>query len=295
MKKIKEISCFIFILFLASIASAEVIGEATFDKRKTVLKVVNKKNVVSTQNAFLKPKKGNKFAAVQVIIDNRNSTKDINISPISFNLKDKDGYVYSYSMTASIEPKLSNGTLDAGDILKGWLTFEVRSSVNINSMKIKYSGFMENSPWIPLGKEAATKTTLTSKSNARAAVINRNDIIIVESAKENVKTNSSFMGPKEGNKVIAIQVIHDNRKSAQPVTSTLMHYKLKDSEGNKFSAGFVSHVEPRFTGGTIESGSFINGWISFEVPAATKIENLRFRYEGIMAKSGWIQLSRLKQ
>lgn len=126
----------------------------------TVKIVAVKDNVVSDKD-YTKPDAGNKFVSVQIVIDNTKSENEWQVEPDKFKLKDAEGNIYNtessmLSASGITQPTLKSGSVDGGDLVKGWITFQVGSAVNVKSLKIRYedSGFMSEtavkSGWIGL-------------------------------------------------------------------------------------------------------------------------------------------------
>lgn len=66
------------------------------------------------------PDPGNVFVTVLVRIE---ALGDVSYNPFYFDLRDGDGFEYTH--TIGRDPSLSSGDLAAGDIVQGWLTFEL--------------------------------------------------------------------------------------------------------------------------------------------------------------------------
>ncbi len=118
-------------------AKSEKSAEALVENSQVIIKVIGVKNFVSGESVFLKPEPGNKFAAVQVIVDNTNGTEDWEVIPSYFILKDSENntYIQNYYF---VRPTLNFGIIDNGEMAKGWVSFEIPADLDIKSLKLRY-------------------------------------------------------------------------------------------------------------------------------------------------------------
>lgn len=136
-------------------SSAQYLIEGT----SITVKVVAVKDNAVAGSEFMKPAAGNKFVSVQIVMENIKGVDEWAVKPDKFKLKDAEGSVYDTEnslMGAVTQPTLKAGILDIGDLVKGWITFQVGDAVNIKTLKIRYedAGFMSatavKSGWINL-------------------------------------------------------------------------------------------------------------------------------------------------
>ncbi len=80
----------------------------------------------STGDDFFKPDAGNTFVVVDVTIKNTSSKEQEVSSLLQFSLKDSTGQQYSETITTEGTPP--DGKIEAGDQLKGQITYEVPKS-----------------------------------------------------------------------------------------------------------------------------------------------------------------------
>lgn len=143
-----------------TIATQQKTAEALIENTQVVVKVVAVKDNVVPVNDYTKPDEGNKFVSIQIVMDNAKGKDEWSVKPDKFVLKDDEGNVYeakealtSFGIT---QPTLKSGIIDGGDLVKGWITFQVGNTVNLKSLKLRYedSGFMSESTvksgWIAL-------------------------------------------------------------------------------------------------------------------------------------------------
>lgn len=128
-------------------------AEALVEKSQVIIKVVAVRDLVSGVNEYVKPKEGNKFIAVQVVVDNTNGVDDWEVIPDYFKLKDSENNTYDPPYFVLIRPALVNGIVDEGDLVKGWITFEIYKDIDIKTLRLRYeyNGFATDnykSGWI---------------------------------------------------------------------------------------------------------------------------------------------------
>jgi hypothetical protein len=114
-----------------------------------ILKVVAiRQNSADTRG---EPSKGTKFVSIQIVADNSKGTEEWDIEPAALKLKDVDGNVYEVELFTSVaEPTLKSGVIDAGDRVRGWVTFQVGVSIDVSSLRLRYEGTLSKSGWITL-------------------------------------------------------------------------------------------------------------------------------------------------
>ncbi len=93
------------------------------------------KNYTSS-NQYIKPDDGYRFLAIMVNVENT-SEGPASYNSWYFSLKNEDGVEYD-SGYADIEPDLNSGTLQPGKKAKGYIVFEVPTSVKTSQLELIY-------------------------------------------------------------------------------------------------------------------------------------------------------------
>lgn len=88
-----------------------------------ILTVLNAGEYVS-KNAYLKPKDGMKYYAVEVEVENVGQKPNA-YNPMYFKLVDANSYSYNMSYMGGKEPALQSGDLQPTKKTRGFITFEV--------------------------------------------------------------------------------------------------------------------------------------------------------------------------
>lgn len=141
-------------------AAQQKTAEALIENTQVMVKVVAVKDNAVSANDYIKPDEGNKFISIQIVMDNTKGEDDWSVKPDKFVLKDDEGNVYeakeTFTSSGATQPTLKSGVVDAGDLVKGWITFQIGNNVNLKSLKLRYedSSFMSESTvksgWIVL-------------------------------------------------------------------------------------------------------------------------------------------------
>jgi hypothetical protein len=110
---------------------------------------------VTINNEYDKPDKGYRFIAFDIFIDNSDGNSDIKLDYIYklFEIRDSNGYSYrtDYNDFDKIKPVLLNDTtLESGDILRGFLTFQILENVSLYDLRIRFRSEKIQSGWIDI-------------------------------------------------------------------------------------------------------------------------------------------------
>ena len=198
------------------------------------------------------------------------------------------------------EPVLGSSDVESGDIVKGWLTFQVSEDTDIETLKLRYIAFSKKSGWMNLSGEVASPqeviekpaiTTEDTSGSAQSIIEGIGTMIKIVDMEDEATSDNEFLKPKKGNKFIAIQVLFDNTNGNANVTANPLFFKLKDTEGNEYAVEFMGAKEPTLGSSEIEVGDIVKGWLTFQVSEDADIETLRLRYVAFSKKTGWINLS----
>lgn len=87
------------------------------------LSVVNVKRTSDSGNQFIKPKEGNEYLIVEVVIENEGRDKTP-YNPMYFKVKDGEGFEYNVTMLM-LDNDLKSGELAQGEKARGLVPFEI--------------------------------------------------------------------------------------------------------------------------------------------------------------------------
>ncbi|MFA3784223.1 DUF4352 domain-containing protein [Melioribacteraceae bacterium 4301-Me] len=137
---------------------------------------------------------------------------------------------------------------------------------------------------------------LSTVSNAQleSSISGSKAVFKVVKIVDNYVSENQFVKPDEGKKYIAFEIVVDNTKGSKSITVPSMMIKLKDKEGYEYSIDMISAmIKPSFEG-TADAGDLTRGWIGFEVPKSTKLDDLKIAYRGFADKTNWLELKKFK-
>lgn len=106
---------------------------------------------IVSNNEFIQPEDGMKFVGFDIFIDNEKGKSDISLNLFlgSFEIRDSEGFTYTPSIWDVVEPKMDvNGTIEKGDILRGWITVEVKKNAVLTDLRIRLNTARTKSDWI---------------------------------------------------------------------------------------------------------------------------------------------------
>lgn len=121
---------------------SKIAAESVIEGTDVFVKLAAVKDNAVSANEYAKPDAGNKFVSVQIVLENK-SDGEWEVKPDKFKLKDAEGNVYETESSVSglsevTQPTLKSSIIDGGDLVKGWITFQVGSAVNAKSLKLRY-------------------------------------------------------------------------------------------------------------------------------------------------------------
>jgi hypothetical protein len=276
------------------------IGQAKIEKTQAIVKITTIEDDVSSDNQFVKPKEGNRFIAIQILLDNTDGNGNVTANPLFFKLKDTEGNEYNVELMGTKDPALGSSEVEVGDIVKGWITFQIPNSLDIEAMKLRYVAFSKKSDWINLSGEATppqeevekpVAKTEETEGKAQSVIEGIGTVIKIVNIEDEATSDNEFLKPKDGNKFVAIQVLFDNANGKDVVTANPLFFKLKDTEGNEYNAKLMGAKEPALGSSEIDVGDIVKGWLTFQIAEDIDLEALKLRYVAFSKKSGWINLS----
>ena len=126
-------------------------GESPISGTKAVVRVLAVKDNAAPATEYEKPDANKKLVAVQVIVDNRAGTEDIDVSGLNFKVKDEEGGVYDVSLSdSSDQPTIKSGSVESGELVKGWITFELPVAVKTVKLRLRYELADRKTAWIQM-------------------------------------------------------------------------------------------------------------------------------------------------
>jgi hypothetical protein len=240
-----------------------------------VTEVSNADNI----NDFLKPKEGNTYLVIGVILENVTRDKTP-YNPLYFKVKDAEGFEYNTALLAP-DPALKSGELAKGEKVRGNVAFEVQKTgqgfiVSYEPLVI-FGGYepikvdLSQSGTAGRAPEATAPPAESSGTSGAAQVGERHEsggIALTVTEVSKTKVVNDFLKPKEGNTYLAIGVILENVTRDKTPYNPL-YFKVKDAEGFEYTASFVA-PDPALKSGDLAKGEKVRGNVAFEVSETAK-------------------------
>lgn len=101
-------------------------------------------------------------------------------------------------------------------------------------------------------------------------------VISVVNIQDPYKSTNQYMEPKQGNRLISVEVIYVNNSGDKTIDYNPFDWKIFDNQGYNFETGFTDSKEPSLNSGTLNPGGKVRGWITFEVPNGSKEFKVQF-------------------
>lgn len=146
-----------------------------------------------------------------------------------------------------------------------------------------------------IGKRSQAGTMPAQAATTQSSISGTKAIVKVLAVKDNAAPATEYEKPDVGKKLVAVQVLVDNRAGADDLEVSGLNFKVKDDEGGVYDVGLSdSSDQPTLKSGSVESGELVKGWITFELSSAIKAGKLRLRYEYVDRKTAWISMPNSK-
>ncbi|MCW3085836.1 MAG: hypothetical protein JWP12_3202 [Bacteroidetes bacterium] len=102
-----------------------------------------KSSEYKTNNEYTQPSEGMRFYCINVEYSNPTSDLILDANPLQWKLYDSEGYAYEMAIADSKEPELKMASINPGNKLKGWITFEIPKDAK--PVKVQFQPDMVNS------------------------------------------------------------------------------------------------------------------------------------------------------
>ena len=197
-----------------------------------------------------------------------------------FEIQDSDGYVYSPGgASADVGPSFGSGELSAGQIVRGWVVFELPESARLVSVlaqpevfgpRISIADFADDQvgnlvsqslPPVPLPPSSPVAIGTTVESGGSSYTLNA----MMDPAP------AGIFGVDAGKRLVVLDITQvGTSDDGDPYNS--LYFEVQDSDGYVYSPGGASaDVEPSFGSGELSAGQIVRGWVVFELPESARL------------------------
>ena len=201
-------------------------------------------------------------------------------NPLYFAVQDTDGYVYVPGFAdADVEPSFGSGELAAGQIVRGWVVFELPESARLVSVladpevfgaKVTITDLAQdqggnivshNPPPVPSPPSSPVEIGTTVEAGGSSYTLNE----VKDPAPAGV------FGVDAGKRLVALDItqvgISDDGDPYNP-----LYFAVQDTDGYVYVPGFAdADVEPSFGSGELAAGQIVRGWVVFELPESARL------------------------
>ena len=201
-------------------------------------------------------------------------------NPLYFAVQDTDGYVYVPGFAdADVEPSFGSGELAAGQIVRGWVVFELPESARLVSVladpevfgaKITIADLAQDQggnivshtpPPVPSLPSSPVEIGTTVEAGGSSYTLNE----VKDPAPAGV------FGVDAGKRLVALDItqvgISDDGDPYNP-----LYFAVQDTDGYVYVPGFAdADVEPSFGSGELAAGQIVRGWVVFELPESARL------------------------
>ena len=201
-------------------------------------------------------------------------------NPLHFAIQDTDGYVYTPGFAdADVGPPFSSGELAAGQIVRGWVVFELPEPARLVSVLVApgFLGAKVSIADFPQGQLgdliSQTHPPVPTPPSSPVAIGTTVEVGGSSYTLNEVKdpAPAGIFGVNEGKRLVALDItqvgINDDGDSYNP-----LHFAIQDTDGYVYTPGFAdADVGPPFSFGDLAAGQIVRGWVVFELPEPARL------------------------
>lgn len=176
--------------------------------------------------------------------------------------------------------KITKGWKIGGTVIIGVLVIaalgdkdkSISKASNAPSTETKNNAQVDKANQEPEQEKSATATSeTTAKSDYKIGdEVKFSNYILQVTNVEVGKTYNSVWKPKEGEKLVAVEVLITNNSDEEVHYNPLTDFDLTNEDGYEFSLAAFGGKTPAMGAGEIPPGRKVRGWISFKVEKASK-------------------------
>ena len=212
-----------------------------------------------------------------------------------FAVQDTDGYVHvpGFAEQADVGPSFGFGELAAGQIVRGWVVFELPQSARLVSVLVEAEVFgakititdlaqdrdgdivSHTPPPVPSPPSSPVEIGTTVKAGGSSYTVNE----IKDPAPAGV------FGVDAGKRLVALDITQVGiSDDGDPYNS--LYFAVQDTDGYVHVPGFAEQADvgPSFGFGELAAGQIVRGWVVFELPQSARLVSVLVEAEVFGAK-----------
>ena len=205
-----------------------------------------------------------------------------------FAVQDSDGYVYGPELAgADVGPQFGSGELAAGQIVRGWVVFELPESARLVSVMVEAEVFGSRITITEFTQDQAGD--LASQTLPPVPLPPSSPVVIgttVEAGGSSYTLNevkdpapSGIFGVTEGKRLVALDITQVGI-SDDGDTFNALYFAVQDSDGYVYGPELAgADVGPQFGSGELAAGQIVRGWVVFELPESARLVSVMVEAE----------------
>ena len=205
-----------------------------------------------------------------------------------FAVQDSDGYVYGPELAgADVEPQFGSGELATGQIVRGWVVFELPETSRLVSVMVEAEVFGSRITITEFTQDQAGD--LASQTLPPVPLPPSSPVVIgttVEAGGSSYTLNevkdpapAGIFGVTEGKRLIALDITQVGTSDDGDDFNAL-YFAVQDSDGYVYGPELAgADVEPQFGSGELAAGQVVRGWVVFELPETSRLVSLMVEAE----------------
>ena len=201
-------------------------------------------------------------------------------NPLYFAVQDVEGYVYTPDLaSADVAPLFGSGELASGQIVRGWVVFELPESAELIAVPVEpgvigarttiadftggHSGNLVSQTTPPVPTPPSSPVNIGTMVEVGGSSYTLNEIVDPAPV--------GIFGVSEGRRLVALDVTQVGA-GADSDSYNPLYFAVQDVEGYVYTPDLASaDVAPLFGSGELASGQIVRGWVVFELPESAEL------------------------
>lgn len=227
---------------------------------------------------FYQKQEGKRLVAVQVVVGNVSG--DIQTSnALDVTFLDADGFSYQADLGGR-DGQLALVDLQKGERVMGWVAYQIPTDAKLGKVRYSISSLSDITLQSSLADRPAGQAALVGTPRVPPTLPKLGDTVkqggysLAVDAVEDPTKAGQFYTPKKGTRLIAVELVLGNDSGAK-VTANPLYAYLVDTDGFLYTAELGGRTG-QLTTVDLGPGDKVKGWVSFAVPADSKLESVEY-------------------
>ena len=222
---------------------------------------------------------GKRLVALDITQVGINASGD-SYNRLDFAVQDSDGYLYTLSFaSADVSPSFVAGTLAAGQIIRGWVVFELPQTARLVSVSVEPELFEPLVTIADLSQYPAGNLVSQTRPPVPEPPLSPVAIRTTVEAGGSSYTVNAVMDPappgifgvESGKRLVALDITQVGINASGDSYNRL-DFAVQDSDGYLYTLSSASaDVSPSFGSGILAAGQITRGWVVFELPQTARL------------------------